>query len=1123
MSRRKQPNPKPAKREPTDFDQVVPELNLPSSHLYLREFGGESLVLAKERLKAGTVLGTYRGHLQQPDTEDTNGLLKINRSDGGSPVHVMLEDEGHWLKLMRTANLPTEANICLRISGGDIVCTVTKDVNKEVELKVTCRIVDKEDAQLLDSIDFKPEKSPLKEICETDSTRTLSDECEPEQKDQCMKSEKMLDFASERIVDTAEDMSSRHSIKDCEREQDVKMLRTEYSEDSDHEVKDSQEEVSSSSAHRPPSTDNKVTEKSHAPSASETLLREKTKPSESAATAKHQNVKEESVYRCPYCSFTSAEPYEFDMHVVSHRSHPVKKTATKVTNSKSYCEACKIQFMSVDTYHVHKQLYCKSRNEKEETSSSPSLPESTPGPSFKANPETVVIRSGVNGGVSSSIIQPQAIYAAISTNPLILLPCSLVNGQGLVPQNGVIPTGGPGIVLQTGIACPTIVEKAPAVKSKEEGPPSRKTSHPIMNFNSDSSDRVLNAAASSLRKRKMSEGDVLNLKKTCNNELVQSVDCDADKKDSEPAALDQDAPLDLSLKSKFTSSLSKSPLKRKNSVISTGSPSPSFLNTSDSGSPSRSSVLHSRVTLSPSSPYSGDGIRYPSHVPVVLPRVSHAVTDRASPLPSILQPDILNEKTVVPPGMPPPKLLKHGNNICEDCNIVFYKYDNYLAHKKHYCAYRRQQLSAIAAAAAASSQEHLSDDNNSNHSGINESSTSYQSDDTVKSGIRRMEHSTETFRSVISKPSHAAVFCCDACGVKFSTSDNLHAHQTYYCIKKADSAMSKAAALRNENGESPKGLESPFSGPEEWKCNYCDATCASYDTIRRHLLTHNELRGYRCIVCGYKGNTMRGMRSHACEHLGEGNTSIEEFVSNNVIPENGVVPILPPALDRSDDESDHSKDGGRTTSSRRERVYLERMRERSSSLKRETVLTDHSESNELSNSPRISENISREHVPNTISPVKTESRGSSPDASSGSHQDTVNPLAYCDVVIKTENDHSSSAEDSPKESQPHYIKYEPEPEYDSDEKSLDLSKSPTGQSTSVIRRASDLNKSEEGQCPFLPSKKKSRSQSKQNSELKYCKSCDISFYHLSNFVAHKKFYCVSRVMSNCIQETTTVQ
>ncbi|KFM77023.1 hypothetical protein X975_13618, partial [Stegodyphus mimosarum] len=52
----------------------------------------------------------------------------------------MLENEGHWLKLMRTAALPTDANISLRISGSDIICTVTKDVNKEVELKVTCRI-----------------------------------------------------------------------------------------------------------------------------------------------------------------------------------------------------------------------------------------------------------------------------------------------------------------------------------------------------------------------------------------------------------------------------------------------------------------------------------------------------------------------------------------------------------------------------------------------------------------------------------------------------------------------------------------------------------------------------------------------------------------------------------------------------------------------------------------------------------------------------------------------------------------------------------------------------------------------------------------------------------------------
>ncbi|GIX70177.1 zinc finger protein ush [Caerostris extrusa] len=940
--------------EPTDLDEIDPELNLPSSHLYLREFGGESLVLAKQRLTAGTVLGTYKGHLHDPHSEDTNSLLKVNRSDGGSPVHVMLEDEGHWLKLMRTANLPTEANICLRITGKDIVCTVTKDVNKEVELKVTCRIVDREEDSLeFDQIDSKSENSPLhsvKEICESDSIKSESSEHDKDLKD-CMKSEKMLDFAPGAIVDIREDMSSKHSLKDSERDHDVKKHRTENHDDSGCDVRDTRDEVSSSNVHRPPSSDDKAYEISQARSSSETSPREKNKSTEVDIKPNFsQHGEEQMIFRCPHCSFASVEHYAFNKHLQSHRHYTIKKTS-KMTNSKSYCEACKIQFKSIDTYHVHKQLYCKSRNEKEETSSSPTLPEATPGSSFKPGPETMIIRNGINGGVTPSIIQPQAIYAAISTNPLILLPCSLVNGQGLVPQRGVIPTGAPGIVLQTGIACPTIVEKPAVAKVKEESPPSRKTSHPIMNFNADSSDKTLNAPVP-LRKRKMSEGDVLNLKKTCSTESIQVAESEEDRKEPDPIAVDYDTPLDLSVKNKITSTSSKPLAKRKNSVISVGSPSPSFQNASDSSSPPRPSILHSRVTMSPSSQYSNDSIHcYPSQVPVVLPRLSHNISERISPLPTILQPDISGDKTVPTSGMPPPpKILKQGNNICEECHIVFYKYDNYLAHKKHYCAFRQRQMSALAAAAA-SNQEQLSDDNNSNHSGVNESSTSYQSDDASKPSLRRTDHSVEPFRSVITKPSHS-VFCCDACGVKFSTSDNLHAHQTYYCIKKPGSAMSKAAALRGDNAESPEGLESPFSGPEEWKCNYCDATCSSYETIRRHLTTHNELRGFRCIVCGYKGNTLRGMRSHACEHLNESTTSIEEFVTNNVIAENGAIPILPLSMDRSDDDSDHSKDS--KTTWKKERAYLEKMRERSS-LKRDTASIDHSEPNDSSNSPRLIE------------------------------------------------------------------------------------------------------------------------------------------------------------------------
>lgn len=46
---------------------------------------------------------------------------------------------------------------------------------------------------------------------------------------------------------------------------------------------------------------------------------------------------------------------------------------------------------------------------------------------------------------------------------------------------------------------------------------------------------------------------------------------------------------------------------------------------------------------------------------------------------------------VVPPPPPPPPqvIVKHGDSKCLECNIVFYKHENYIAHKKHYCSARK--------------------------------------------------------------------------------------------------------------------------------------------------------------------------------------------------------------------------------------------------------------------------------------------------------------------------------------------------------------------------------------------------------------------------------------------------
>lgn len=762
--------------------------------------------------------------------------------------------------------------------------------------------------------------------------------------------------------------------------------------------------------------------------------------------------------------------------------------------------------MSINTYQVHKRYYCKSRHEGEDfVPSIPVLEAASGGLSaaFKPAADTVILRGGMNGTIAPTIIQPQAIYAAISTNPLILLPCSLVPGQGLVPQNGVISAGAPSIVLQSGIACPTVVEKSTASKIVENNCPPRKTSHPVMNTADESTDNtLLSSSKIAVLKRKISEGDVLNLKKACiNNETVSTEKNIQDTKDNE---VSQDSPLDLSIKfKKISDSTSrKSPVRRRSSVISVGHPASPIHRVCGSGSPPGPSVISSSHSSSPpTNSYSNES--FTTQVPVVVHRVPPVVSERISPLPPVLQSAIV-DKTVPTPGILPPKLMKQGNNICEECHIVFFKYDNLVTHKKHYCAYRRQQLSALAAAAAAaaaSTQEQSSDDNNSNHSG-NDGAPSIQADDSGKSGLRKLEYGVEHYRQVIPKPPQP-VYCCDACGVKFSTSDTLEAHQTYYCMKKPDSAMAKASNRKGEESSSGN-IESPFSGPEEWKCNYCDATCSSYETIRRHLLTHSELRGYRCLLCGYKGNTLRGMRTHACEHLTEDTASIEEFMSSTVISEAGVIPVIPRPLECSDEDSNQQKESmnfrhRERTSSNNSDLLKDR------TIKHERVIAEFSESEELSNSPKSGESVQKDTTFKRASSLKAESGDSNSDVGSN-NQETVNPLAFCDVVIKSENEVSATGDDSDRND----IKLEQDQDNDSDEKTQ--SRHPR----SVIRVA------EKHEDIPHSSKRKNKSHPKSNSDLKSCKTCGVSFQHLSNLLTHKKYYC-SRTLQNCLPETATVQ
>ena len=112
----------------------------------------------------------------------------------------------------------------------------------------------------------------------------------------------------------------------------------------------------------------------------------------------------------------------------------------------------------------------------------------------------------------------------------------------------------------------------------------------------------------------------------------------------------------------------------------------------------------------------------------------------------------MNTKKSSGVGLNQPQIfVKQGVSKCKECNIVFCKYENYLAHKKHYCSARNSEDKDGAKPSPPPSPLP------SNVGGSNQApQLAYQQ------------------------------LICAACGIKFTSLDNLNAHQMYYCPKRIE-------------------------------------------------------------------------------------------------------------------------------------------------------------------------------------------------------------------------------------------------------------------------------------------------------------------------------------------------
>lgn len=185
-----------------------------------------------------------------------------------------------------------------------------------------------------------------------------------------------------------------------------------------------------------------------------------------------------------------------------------------------------------------------------------------------------------------------------------------------------------------------------------------------------------------------------------------------------------------------------------------------------------------------------------------------------------------------PTQIPAQIFVKTGISKCKECNIVFCKYENYLAHKKHYCSARNVEES----------------DGNSG-----ESANPSISPPTAIPNL------PQTYQQLI----------CLACGIKFANLDNLNAHQMYYCPKRNDlqaqpspiSTASIPSSLQQKEKctKCKTTHDSSQNCPQgaHYKCPICEVVSPNSSEARRHMESHGGVKAFRCTICRYKGNTLR--------------------------------------------------------------------------------------------------------------------------------------------------------------------------------------------------------------------------------------------------------------------------
>ncbi|KFB46376.1 AGAP009066-PA-like protein [Anopheles sinensis] len=628
-----------------------------------------------------------------------------------------------------------------------------------------------------------------------------------------------------------------------------------------------------------------------------------------------------------------------------------------------YCSDCDIRFSSTKTYRAHKQHYCSSRHREGHQSNN-----STPKPSAGQKSGS---QSPPDVPKTPPVSAAQQPFLALPTNPIIVVPYSLIRGASVIPV--LLSSLAPGIanpesacfILQNGALQPIAmslahvqaVTMAAAVGSTGleglGGGVESTGSTPL-----DLSVRRLSPGALgslSLRERSLSLSSAVSLDQRLDFDSLmegkENLSVSGDSLTPEQIvcapSLPGSPPLTPSPKRRSNSprggggssavagahanaaaaaiaaaaaaagqhatlggsALSLSPLTLQQQLMRPLLPADIALRLSAVGAdpgvnlnlnilPNSHTFLTKqnvelalRLTSAPAS----SGSTVPPGETLTKPQISPLLNSISPTGAQTTGAGVSAAAAGVLSGPTPQIFVKQGDSKCKECNIVFCKYENYLAHKKHYCSARNQDDGDHPKISPPiSPQAHTTN----TAPGVSPAGS-------VPSGGPAAARNT--IGVVGGGPVAYQQLICAACGIKFTSLDNLTAHQMYYCPKRIDASMPVnsipsgvvAPTPHKERCSKCKSMHEPgqpctVAGHGAYKCPICEAISPNSTEARRHMDTHGGVKAFRCTICRYKGNTLRGMRTHIRMHFDKKTNEFnEENYITCILEEDGIE--IPPA------------------------------------------------------------------------------------------------------------------------------------------------------------------------------------------------------------------------------------